>query len=181
MLLDIYGHIMWDFFLRGKGLFTMTNAWVINAFIKEHKKKDEFMAMVIPGNVRKAPYMGGSCLGVVSGTKKIKESISLVKFLTSFQSQKRYLTATGQLPARKDVMNHIIDNYVYKDAILKSVKTAKTYPAVPYWGSFENILLEFINLILSMISNNIYNEKHLRDEVQLVNNKIDTVIQLWER
>lgn len=41
-LLDIYGNIMWEFFLRNNGLFTFANAWVINAFIKPNKKEKEF-------------------------------------------------------------------------------------------------------------------------------------------
>jgi ABC-type glycerol-3-phosphate transport system substrate-binding protein len=180
-LLNIYGDVLWSFFLEGKGLFTMANAWVIQSFIKPYKNEDQFQAMVIPGNRYQTPFIGGSCLGIIKGTKMFKESMEWVRFLMSFDSQKRYISKIGALPARKDVLNRIIGDYAYKDAILNTLRLARTFPAAPYWGSFEKILLEFINEVFVDIAHRNYNEKRLKEALKKVDQKIDMVIQLWER
>jgi ABC-type glycerol-3-phosphate transport system substrate-binding protein len=180
-LLNIYGDVLWNFFLEGKGLFTLANAWVIKAFIKPYHNEDKFQAMVIPGDKFQTPFMGGSCLGIIKGSKMFKESMEWVRFLMSFDSQKRYISKIGALPVRKDVLNRVIGDYVYKDAILDTLKLAHAYPATPYWGSFEKILLEFINDIFLDIANRNYNDKRLKEALKKVDQKIDMVIQLWER
>jgi ABC-type glycerol-3-phosphate transport system substrate-binding protein len=180
-LLNIYGDVLWSFFLEGKGLFTMANAWVIQSFIKPYKNEDQFQAMVIPGNRYQTPFMGGSCLGIIKGTKMFKESAEWVRFLMSFDSQKRYISKIGALPSRKDVLNRIIGDYVYKDAIQNTLRLARTFPAAPYWGSFEKILLEFINEIFVDIAHRNYNEKRLKEALKKTDQKIDMVIRLWER
>ncbi|MBU1077117.1 MAG: extracellular solute-binding protein [Spirochaetes bacterium] len=181
-LLNIYGDVMWDFFLKGKGVFTFTNAWVINAFIKPYKKKDDFSVQVVPGNEKtRYPFMGGACLGIVKGTEMVKESRRFLRFLTEYSSEKRYLSKIGLLPARKDVMNDRINYFLYKDAILKSLEVGRIYPPVPYWGSFEKIFVGFIHKMFAYILEGIYSDKVLEDELKIVNAKVHSVISLWER
>ncbi|MDD5067645.1 MAG: extracellular solute-binding protein [bacterium] len=181
-LLNIYGDVIWDFFLKGKGLFTFANAWVINSFIKPYRNENKFMAVVLPGTGKaRYPFKGGSCLGIVKGTPVLKESIEFIRFLTGPDSQKRYLTRIGALPVRKDVLHKVIDEFLYRDAILHTLRTARTFPARPYWGSCEKILLEFINDIFIDIVDNRYSEKNLRKKVKELNPFIRTVIDLWGR
>lgn len=178
---NIHGDVLWDFFLQGKGLFTLANAWVIQAFIKPYGNEELFTAQVIPGSRSRTPFIGGSCLGITKGTKMFKESAEWVKFLLSYDSQKRYISKIGALPVRKDVMNRVIGNYIYSGAIQETLHLARTYPAAPYWGSFEKILLELIQEVFSDILYGRYREKTLKEALKKVNHKIDTVIQLWER
>ncbi|MCK4906610.1 MAG: extracellular solute-binding protein [Spirochaetes bacterium] len=179
---SIYGDVMWNFFFENKGLLTFSNAWVINSFIKPHQKENDFCALVMPGNGKKYnPFIGGSCLGIVKGKRNMAESKSLIKFLTGRESQMRYLSKCGLLPARKDVMKKMIDEFVYKDVILKTLENGKIYPAVPYWGSFEKIFTEFINFVFLDILAGKFKKQKLKEEIVQVNKKLNAVIQLWER
>lgn len=180
-LQNIHGDVLWDFFLQGKGLFTLANAWVIQAFIRPYGNEERFTAQVIPGGRIQTPFIGGSCLGITRSTKMFRESAEWVKFLLSHDSQKRYISKIGALPARKDVMDKIIGNYFYSGAIRETLRLARTYPAAPYWGSFEKILLELIREVFGDILRGRYREKTLKEALKKVNHRIDTVIRLWER
>ncbi|MDD5065621.1 MAG: extracellular solute-binding protein [bacterium] len=181
-LLNPYWDVIEDFFLRGNGLFTFAKAWAINSYIKPYHIEDKFTGMVMPGTRKhQYPFKGGSCLGVIKNSRLKKESMELIRFLTSSDSQKRYMSSTGLLPVHRDVMNKLIDNYIYKDAIRVTLERAKTYPAAPYWGSFEKIFVEFINNVFIDIMNRQYNRNRLEQKLGEVNKKIRNVIRLWER
>lgn len=180
-LLNPYWDVIDEFFLRGRGLFTLAKAWAIHSYIKPSRSENRFRAVVIPGASHQYPFRGGSCLGIVKKSRMIRESRQLVRFLTSYDSQKRYMSGTGLLPVRRDVMNRIIDNYYYKDAILETLEKARTYPAAPYWGSFEKIFVEFINTVFISIVKKQYNKRRLEQDLETVNRKIRDVIRLWER
>ncbi len=182
LLTNKYGDVLWDFFLRDRGIFCFANIWTTRSFIKAHKKESVFTAVNIPClNSSNCNFVGGSCLGIVKGTKMFDESKEFIKFLTSNLSQKRYISFIGMIPVRKETFNKVIDNFLFPDAITKAIKNGRTYPPVPFWGSFEEIFVNSIYNIFQLIKHNKYTHQRLKRELNLTNKKINFLIDLWKR
>ena len=179
-LLDKYGDNIVEFFLNERGTFTMANSWTIRTFIKEYKKEKKFMVLPFNGEY-KCNFIGGSCLGIIKKSKLKKEAIQLIKFLTSYESQKRYISNIGMIPANKEAFNKTISNFIYKEEIKKAIKNGRTYPGVPYWGSVEKILVEFIYEMFKLIKIKKYSEKKLYNNLKFISEKIEFLIDLWSR
>jgi multiple sugar transport system substrate-binding protein len=83
------------------------------------------------------PFVGGSHLAVWFGAKKrsnLERAVSLISFLTTPESQRRFTAAAGFLPARREALAQRLKlphMKVFKEALEKG----RSYPAIAEWGS----------------------------------------------
>ncbi len=181
-LLHKYGDNIVDFFINEKGTFTTANTWSIHPFIKQYRKEKIFKATTFSCNTgNKCNFIGGSCLAITKNSKFSKEAELLIEFLLTTESQKRYLSKIGMLPAVQNSFEETVNNFIYTEAIKNAIDNGRTYPAVPYWGSFEQIAVNFIYNTLKKIKTNKFSIRKLKKDLQLINEQMNFLISLWKR
>lgn len=180
-LIKKYGDVAWDFFLKGKGTYTVAGAWVIPTFIERHGRQSLYQAFPPPPGVSdRCCFLGGSCL-VVRKNRKLEESTKLVEFLMSYDFQADYFSAIRALAGRKDAFEEIVERLPYKDSIKQALQRAKTYPFVPYWASFERAFTELLQNMMKLIFLKKYTRRKLIKSATHVDNLMSKVVELWRR
>jgi len=107
---------------------------------------EEKISIALPpkGTHGSFPFVGGSHLAVWFGAKRhnnFERAISLISFLTSSQSQMRFSSAAGFLPARRDALDQWLEQ-PYMGVFKEVLESGRSYPPIAEWGSIvEN---EFI-------------------------------------
>jgi multiple sugar transport system substrate-binding protein len=142
------------FFQQGKALFARNwpYAWALYQS-EDSKIKDEVSISSIPHFpfAKSVSTLGGWHIGVSRYSNVKEESFALVKFVTSFATQKKLALELGWNPARKDVY---ADSEVLRKAphfgTLRGVfENAEARPDLPYYSQISEVLQQNINAILS--------------------------------
>jgi multiple sugar transport system substrate-binding protein len=100
-------------------------------------------------------FLGGSNLGVFSSTKVKRESLALLRYLTTqSDTQFQFARVSGFLPALTETYHiHYFSGNKNRSIFQKIVEKGRSYPSVPYWSAIEtDVLTKRFNNIFSIIA-----------------------------
>ncbi|MCL1967483.1 MAG: extracellular solute-binding protein [Fibromonadales bacterium] len=101
-------------------------------------------------------FLGGSNLGVFSSTNVKRESLTLLRYLTTQSDvQFQFSRISGFLPALSETYNlsYFSDNQI-QQIFQKIVEKGVSYPSVSFWGAIEtDVLTKRFNNIFNIIAN----------------------------
>jgi multiple sugar transport system substrate-binding protein len=127
-------------------------------------------------------FLGGSNLGVFSSTKYKRESLTLLRYLTTQSDvQFQFSRISGFLPALSETYNL---PYFSRNEILgvfqKIVENGVSYPSVPFWGAIEtDVLAKRFNNIFNLIANSEgkqWPKGQIDAELQAADREINSII-----
>jgi len=115
---------------------------------------------IIPPTAKKGTegkyFLGGSNLGVFNSTNVKRESLTLLRYLTTQSDvQFQFSRISGFLPALSETYNlsYFSENQIQK-IFQKIVGKGVSYPAVSFWGAIEtDVLTKRFNNIFNIIAN----------------------------
>ena len=93
-------------------------------------------------------FVGGSNLTVWNSSKHPEMAVEFVKFLVSKDSQIRYSSNIGMLPAVKAALADptFSEDPLYS-VFVSAVEHGKSYPAIPAWGAIENVMVKALGAL----------------------------------
>jgi len=127
-------------------------------------------------------FLGGSNLGIFKATKIKKESLTLLRYLTTQSDvQLKFSKMSGYLPALAETYNlpYFSEN-TNRKIFQKIVENGLSYPAVPFWSSIENdVLVKRFNNIFNIIASSEgkqWPQSKIEDELRKADNDINVII-----
>jgi len=161
-------------YLENQNLLQSPNAQAVDygCIVPPTAKKDQ------PGKY----FLGGSNLGIFKATKIKKESLTLLRYLTTQSDvQLKFSKMSGYLPALAETYNlpYFSENKNRK-IFQKIVENGLSYPAVPFWSSIENdVLVKRFNNIFNIIASSEgkqWPQSKIEDELKKADNDINIII-----
>jgi multiple sugar transport system substrate-binding protein len=161
-------------YLENQNLLQGSNSQAVNygCIVPPTAKKDQ------PGKY----FLGGSNLGIFKATKIKKESLTLLRYLTTQSDvQLKFSKMSGYLPALAETYNlpYFSENKNRK-IFQKIVENGLSYPAVPFWSSIENdVLVKRFNNIFNIIASSEgkqWPQSKIEDELKKADNDINVII-----
>jgi ABC-type glycerol-3-phosphate transport system substrate-binding protein len=140
-------------FENGKLAMTIMGSWAMKDFTQnaDFKLGKDFGVAPLPkGKYQVAPN-GGWALGISSESKYPKEAWKFIKYLTGYDGMKKYVTITGDLPARSSVAEDIpeLNKYplnIFMEQTLNHSKNRPVTPAYPVVSNAIRILFEEVGI-----------------------------------
>jgi len=127
-------------------------------------------------------FLGGSNLGIFKTTKIKRESLTLLRYLTTqSDAQLKFSKASGFLPALSETYNlpYFSENKNRK-IFQKIVENGMSYPTVPFWSAIENdVLVKRFNNIFNIIASaegKQWPQNKIDAELSAANNEINIII-----
>jgi multiple sugar transport system substrate-binding protein len=127
-------------------------------------------------------FLGGSNLGVFSSTTVRRESLALLRYLTTQSDiQFQFSRISGFLPALSETYNLPYFSENKNRKIFQSiVENGVSYPAVPYWSAIEtDVLSKRFNNIFNIIASSEGKEwpaKQIEAELKTADGEINAII-----
>jgi len=126
-------------------------------------------------------FLGGSNLGIFKSTKVKRESLTLLRYLTTQSDvQLKFSKMSGFLPALAETYNlpYFSENKNRK-IFQKIVENGMSYPAVPFWSTIEADLTKRFNNIFNIIASSEgkqWPQSKIEDELKKANHDIEVAI-----
>ncbi len=142
------------FFQQGKALFCRNWPYAWALFQEEGSKvRDRVGIASLPhfSSAASVSTLGGWHIGVSKYSEVKPESFALVKFVTSFATQKRLAIELGWNPGRTDVYSdsEVLEKSPHLAALRQVFENAKARPGLPYYSQISEVLQQNINAALS--------------------------------
>ncbi|MEH7081649.1 sugar ABC transporter substrate-binding protein [Neobacillus drentensis] len=123
-------------FEKGKLAMTVLGSWTLADFEKNHpefKLGEDFGVTPLPKGKYQFVPNGGWALGITSKSKHPQEAWKFIKYVTSYQGVKKYVTITGDIPARYSVAKDFpeLNEYPKNIFVEQSQKYSKNRPVTP--------------------------------------------------
>ncbi len=138
--------------------------------------KSKWGMTILPkfNNGQHASTLGGWHLGISKFSDKQNEAWELLKFITSYEIQKKFALNLGWNPGRQDIYS---DGQIKKEipnmAVLKQAFTySVARPVVPYYTQFSEILQKYVNMALA-------GTKDPKQALEEANTEIIKIINLY--
>jgi len=138
-----------DLFFAGKGVFLIDGSWNSTKLNGEQDKWGYTYSPTWKGYEDKVATPTGSWhYGVATGSKYTKEAVDFIKYMTFGEGSNDWLDNHGDVPARKDYIENILndtsyDEYgksVFKIAAYEAANTAYPRPVTPAYSEYESLL-----------------------------------------
>jgi multiple sugar transport system substrate-binding protein len=115
--------------------------------------KDKFDIAPLPRfpSGKNASTLGGWHIGISKYSDAKMEAWELVKFIVSYETQKKLAINLGWNPGRRDVYNdsEVIKKLPHFSKLGKIFKNIVPRPILPYYSKISSIMQRFINAVLS--------------------------------
>ena len=127
-------------------------------------------------------FLGGSNLGIFKSTKVPKESISLLRYLTTRSDvQFQFARISGFLPALAETYDlPYFSTNKNRKIFQKIVENGISYPSVSYWSTIEtDVLTKRFNNIFSIIASSeghAWPETQIESELTAAHNEMNDII-----
>lgn len=144
------------FFQQGKALFCRNWPYAWTLYQSEDSKiKGKVGIAPLPHSpsAKSVSTLGGWHIGVSRYSDAKAESFAFVKFVTSFEIQKKLALELGWNPGRIDVYSdsEVLEKSPHFAALKEVFENAKARPFLPYYSQISEVLQQNINAILSGI------------------------------
>ncbi|BAZ45277.1 ABC transporter for sugars, solute-binding protein [Chondrocystis sp. NIES-4102] len=95
--------------------------------------------------------LGGWGLGIASSSKHPQATWEVIKFLSSQESQREFVLATGFVPSRIALFNDplIVAKYDYYPKLLDVVKSAALRPPIAQYAQASDILQRYLSAAIT--------------------------------
>ncbi|MDR2580581.1 MAG: extracellular solute-binding protein [Fibromonadaceae bacterium] len=127
-------------------------------------------------------FLGGSNLGVFSSTKVKRESLALLRYLTTqSDAQFQFSRVSGFLPALAETydMPYFSENRV-RQIFQRIVENGISYPSVSYWSAIEtDVLTKRFNNIFNIIAGSegrAWPQAQINAELRAANDEMNSII-----
>jgi fructooligosaccharide transport system substrate-binding protein len=123
-------------FESGKLAMTVLGSWTLADLEKNHpefKLGEDFGVTPLPKEKYQFAPNGGWALGITSKSKHPKEAWKFIKYVTSYEGMKKYVTITGDVPARYSVAKDFpeLNEYPMNIFLQQTQKYSKNRPVTP--------------------------------------------------
>lgn len=142
-----------DAFVNGKLAMTVLGSWTLKDFERhsDFTLGEDFGVAPLPKGSLQVTPNGGWALGISSQSKHPNEAWKFIKYVTSYEGMKKYVTITGDLPARYSVVKDIpeLNQYplnIFSEQTLRHSQNRPVTPAYPVVSSAIRVLFEDIGL-----------------------------------
>ncbi|AFK87262.1 MULTISPECIES: sugar ABC transporter substrate-binding protein [Thermoanaerobacterium] len=164
-------------FANGDYAMIIDGPWMIKNFETPSDKggmgdspiaKDYGVVPLPQGPAGRFSYFGGSDLAIFKSSKNKNEAFELIKYLVSKEAQVAYSKVSGQLPAVKEAFNDpFIANDPNRSVFKEIAEYGRSYPAIPAWGSIENIMVKHIGTVWDDVAgvNGKFNPNMIKNEM----------------
>jgi fructooligosaccharide transport system substrate-binding protein len=141
-------------FEEGKLAMTVLGSWTLADLEKNHpdfKFGEDFGVTPLPKEKYQFAPNGGWALGITSKSKHPTESWKFIKYVTSYEGIKKYVTITGDIPARYSVAKDFYELNEYPKNIFlqqtqKYSKNRPVTPAYPVVSDAIRVLFEDVGI-----------------------------------
>jgi ABC-type glycerol-3-phosphate transport system substrate-binding protein len=123
-------------FESGKLAMTVLGSWTLADLEKNHpefKLGEDFGVTPLPKEKYQFVPNGGWALGITSRSKHPKEAWEFIKYVTGYEGMKKYVTITGDVPARYSVAKDFpeLNEYPKNIFLQQTQKFSKNRPVTP--------------------------------------------------
>jgi fructooligosaccharide transport system substrate-binding protein len=123
-------------FETGKLAMTVLGSWTLADLEKNHpdfKLGEDFGVTPLPKAKFQFVPNGGWALGITSKSKHPKEAWEFIKYVTGYEGMKKYVTITGDVPARYSVAKDFpeLNEYPKNIFLQQTQKFSKNRPVTP--------------------------------------------------
>lgn len=123
-------------FEDGKLAMTVLGSWTLAELEKDHpdfKLGEDFGITPLPKDKYQFVPNGGWALGITSKTKHPEEAWKFIKYVTSYEGMKKYVTITGDVPARYSIAKAFpeLNEYPKNIFLQQTQKYSKNRPVTP--------------------------------------------------
>ncbi len=132
-------------FYTGKAAVCLSGPWLLRNNPNVLPEVIEKTGVTLPPGV---PFVGGSSLVFWQFSRKQREALALIKFLTSEHVQRAYLFDAGLLPVRTDVLASPPFSTDPKfRALSQGLQSGRSFRLLPLWGLVEDRITTTLSLI----------------------------------
>ncbi|WP_066250937.1 ABC transporter substrate-binding protein [Neobacillus drentensis] len=123
-------------FESGKLAMTVLGSWTLADLEKNHpefKLGEDFGVTPLPKEKYQFVPNGGWALGITSKSKHPREAWEFIKYVTGYEGMKKYVTITGDVPARYSVAKDFpeLNEYPKNIFLQQTQKFSKNRPVTP--------------------------------------------------
>lgn len=123
-------------FETGKLAMTVLGSWTLADLEKNHpdfKLGEDFGVTPLPKDKFQFVPNGGWALGITSKSKHPKEAWEFIKYVTGYEGMKKYVTITGDVPARYSVAKDFpeLNEYPKNIFLQQTQKYSRNRPVTP--------------------------------------------------
>ncbi|MBW5445231.1 extracellular solute-binding protein [Cohnella sp. CFH 77786] len=171
----------------GKSAVIITGPWLAKNFatpkdaggMSDKAAAKQFAISPLPaGPAGQSTFIGGSDLTVFKGSKHKDEAWDVIKYLSSEEAQKAYANISGQLPAKKSLIESPdLDSNM--KAFAEATKYGKSYPSIPQWGPTETALQKHFANIWDIVAGvkGKYDKDSIQKEMDDAAAEVNSIIQ----
>ncbi|WP_160719646.1 ABC transporter substrate-binding protein [Bacillus sp. USDA818B3_A] len=124
-------------FESGKLAMTVMGSWTLKDFERntDFKLGEDFGVAPLPKAKYQVAPNGAWSLGITSKSKHPKEAWKFIKYVTSYEGMKKYVTMTGDIPARYSVAKALpeFNEYPKNILLLQAQKFSRNRPVTPVY------------------------------------------------
>lgn len=181
------GEVIGDFFCHNAYTFIISSPWPIRVYLNPsspafigNKQNENFGLMNLPGGPSgRFNFTGGSTLAVTSFSQHQRDSVKVVEFLSSAESQERYCRAIDAIPARTDAAINL-PLLRGKEAIFKEAVAVygRSFPTHLLWGSIERIVISGMSFAFGEFVKN-RNEAAFKKNLRELDKEISRIFRIF--
>ncbi len=136
-----------DPFVSGKLGISIEGSWALGHYTNNFpnfKLGEDYGIAPLPKNEQQAAPNGGWALGISAKTVHPEEAWQFIKYLISYEGIKKYVSATGDLPARYSVAEDFpeLNEYPKNIFLVQSQKYSINRPATPVYTVVSTTIRE---------------------------------------
>lgn len=173
-------------FSEGKAAIMVSGSWMIKNFatspddggVSDKTAASNYGVAALPaGPAGRATFIGGSHLTIFKGSKHKDAAWDIIKYLSSEEAQLAYAQASGQLPAKKSVMDSLKSDPNYK-AMVEATEYGRSYPAIPQWGPCETALVKYFGNIWDIVAgvSGTYSQEAIQQQLDDAANEVNAIL-----
>lgn len=139
--------------------------------------KNYAVAPLPAGPAGPSTFIGGSNLTIFKGSKHKDEAWDVIKYLSSDEAQLTYGKMTGNLPAKKSVIDSLGTDPNYA-AFIEATNYGKSYPSLPQWGPTESALVKYFGNIWDIVAgvSGSYNEESVKEQLDAAAKEVNAIL-----
>jgi multiple sugar transport system substrate-binding protein len=165
-------------FGTGQAAVVLSGPWLVQQIEPALLVK---VGLVLPPGV---PFIGGSHLLIWKHSRRAREAVKLVRFLTGLEFQRDYAHRAGLLPVRLQALTRsAFPAAAFSKHLTRGLMEGRSFRPVPLWGLVEEKLVDAITAIWEDVLNvekpnlDAILDRHLDPLIQRLNLTLEEVVR----